>query len=458
MREVFPHRGLIQKLLIGEFMSHTLARSNDRLSATCIYNNLVLESKQIEEPGEVYEVAQTTFDVMDKPSHNVLNKPMSKKSPENDLIYAQFQNLLTNLKAATPDVQLAVKSLCKKELQSINPELPLEVSQYKVKPKIEEADFNKLYQDTDNLISSTKNLRERAITRIKLISGAATSLNKNDPEYNAKKEEALTYFSGYESLYNQSIDKLSKLNAKEEEINQLQRLTNETIDQFISENNLRIEHFRSQFKILYSEHGYVDERIKTGYESTKSHILGVTSNVILPAKKNETDLTQSQLDLSNDFSPFFVEINEYYSKLKNFADRVQAHLNNVAGTRKAWNEQHPDFADFKESASFLPKKYEPLSDECGKVYKKLDEHNEKLEKLKEVLTRKLSDKSNEILASKNLHIETFATYVSESKKLDMAIHGSLTICKDIRILNVNTKEKYPTKEKEDQKEVKEVLL
>jgi hypothetical protein len=47
--------------------------------------------------------------------------------------------------------------------------------------------------------------------------------------------------------------------------------------------------------------------------------------------------------------------------------------------------------------------------------------------------------------------------VNESKKLDIAINGSLTICKDIRILAANTKEKYPTKEKEAEKEVKEVL-
>lgn len=437
-------------------MSHTLSRSTDRLSATCIYNNLVFESKQIEEPGEVYEVAQATFKKVENPAHYFLNKPASKQAPEKELIYGQFENLLQNLKGVSPDVQIAVKALCKKELQSINPTIPLEVSQYKVKPKIEEADFNRLYQETDNLIASTKALRERAITRIKLISGAATSLNKNDPEYNSKKEEAITYFASYESLYNQSIDKLSKLNAKEEEINRLQTLTNETIDQFINENNLRIEHFKSQFKILHSEHGYVDERIKTGYESTKSHILGVTSNVSLPAKK-EADLTQSQLDLSNDFSPFYVEINEYYSQLKNFGDRVQAHLNNVAGMRKAWNEKHPDFEDFRDSANFLPKKYAPLSEECGEVYRKLDQHNEKLEKLKDALTKNLSKKSDEIIASKNLHIETFATYVAESKKLDMAINGSLTVCKDIRILAANTKEKYPTKEKEAEKDVKEVL-
>lgn len=437
-------------------MSHTLSSSTDRLSATCIYDNLVYASKQIEEPGEIYEVAQETFEKKEVYANNLSNRQARIKSPESELIYSQFQNLFQNLRVVNPEVQIAVKLLCKKELQTINPRIPLEISQYKVKPKIEEADFNKLYQDTDNLIFSTKALRERAITRIKLISGAATSLNKNDPEYKSKKEEALTYFAGYESLYNQSIDKLSKLNAKEEAINRLQTLTNETIDQFINENNLRIEHFRSQFKILYSEHGYVDERIKQGYESTKSHILGVTSNVALPEKK-QADLTKSQLDLSNDFSPFFIQINEYYSKLKNFGDRVQAHLNDVAGMRKAWNEQHPDFSDFKDSASFLPKKYEPLSDECGSVYRKLDQHNEKLAKLKEVLTKKLSDKSNEILASKNLHIETFATYVSESKKLDMSIHGSLSVCKDIRILAANTKEKYPTKEKELEKEVKEVL-
>ena len=442
-------------------MSHTLSPSSS-LTDTVLYNNLVEQAYLNETSyiGEPYEFAQETICKVVTTSDYKMPKPVVHTPVENDPIFMQFQLVLNDLKLASPEVQAAVKQLVKQKMQDINPELPLAIDQYRVKTKIEEADFNELYRDINALDTSTKNLIEKAFVRIKLIAGATPSLIQNDPNYAKKKDEASLLFNSYESLYNQAVDTLLKMTKEEEAIDRLQQRTNETIDQFINENKLRLEHFKNQFDILYSEHGFVNERIQTGYESTKSRYFGVSASVILPEHKAQVKdpLTQSKIDLSEDFSPLFKQINEYYGTLKNFGDRVQSHLNNVAGMRKAWNEHHPHFSDFKDSANYLPKKYKPLAAECTKAYDTLYEYNEKLADLKSVLTRRLSDKFTQILDSKKLLIDTFKTYVDESKKLDQTINGSLTVCKDIRILAATTKEKYPTKEKEDQKEVKETSI
>lgn len=439
-------------------MSHTLSTSG--LSDTGIYGNLEAQAYMVDDDsfiGEPYEVAQETLCNVVNISDFKIPKAVIHTPVENDPLYMLFKVALNDLKAASPDVQAAVKQLVKKQMQGINPQLPLDISQYRVKTKIEEGDFNALYGDIKNLDLNTKNLIEKVFVRIKLIAGDTPSLIPNDPNYAKKKEEASHRFNSYETLYNNAVDILLKMTEEEESIDKLQKRTNETIDQFIHENNSRIDHFKAQFDILYSEHGFVNERIQTGYESTKSRWIGVSASVILPEHKAlpKDPLTQSKIDLSDDFSPLFKEINEYYGTLKNFGDRVQAHLNTVSGTRKAWNDKNPDFTDFKDSANYLPKTYKPLADECNKVYETLFQHNEKLEDLKSVLTRRLSDKFTQILDSKNLLIDAFKTYVNESKKLDLTIHGSLTVCKDIRVLVAATKEKYPTKEKEDQKEMKE---
>lgn len=450
-------------------MSHTLSASND-LSATGLYANIAEQgtwpdSNDYYENEGVDNVAQPILSQAGNQYDYESLQPMFVKSSESSLLIV-FSNAIQQLRSASLEDQIAVKTLLNKE---IFPEfktaftrsaLPIKPSEPRVTSKINEELFKNLYLNVEQLVENTKKLRDKATIRIKLIAGATPTLNPKDSDYEKIKAGAAEHFKDYEPLYNRAVEMLTSMREKEEAIDSLQKLANETIDQFINENNIHIQHFQAQFNILHSEHGFVDERVKIGYESTKSRFIGVASSVALPEpKKVIEDLTQSKLDLSDDFSPFFLGVNVYYDELKDFSDKVQAHLDTVAGTRKAWSEKNPYFSDFKDNARLLTKDYEPLAKTCNTVYATLTQHNEKLEDLKTILGKRLAEKTTQIREAKQLMIETFGTYAEESKNLDRKMNnGSLTIYKDIRILAALTVEKYPISKEKDTKEVKEVAL
>lgn len=411
------------------------------LSATDMLQGLQNSAREIQ--SEQHPTTALFQAVVENPSPTQiksLNIESAKKSEESPL-QKLFAEATALFQKSSPEEQLAVRTYLS---QQLFPELISQKSSAApvVKPSIKEEDFRTIFAEIEKLVKDTEETKRHADTRIQLIAGLTPSLNINDPAYESKKGEALKRFTDYESLFNEAVDRLISMKEQEEKIKTLTNATIETINQFIKTNCAEREYFQTQFEKLSSEHGFVTELVTQGYESTKTRIWGSSLGIATPqAHKSEAPIEAK--GLVDNFTPLFNSLNSYYMTLDSFSNKVQKHLNVVAGTRKGWTEKNPGQTAYKENASLLMKKYEPLVKECSIHYSHLDNHNTLLENLKVILQKTLEDKSKQIANSRQLLVEQFKTYAEQSQALDRKINGgNIVQTKNIRFLTAQTKDKY----------------
>lgn len=328
-------------------------------------------------------------------------------------------------------------------------EKPIELKEV-VKVSFNETTFQNRKEKIDNLEERAKDFRTSTLKKATEAAGDNMGLESlTASSIHTVKENASQKLDDYICTYNSAAEIQTAFKGEQEELQKLKLSTLATIAEFRKHNEQRIQHLKQFFKVVVDEHGLLKAKADFGYEPLTTRVYG--NNIVKmpgtqlkdkynpPKESISTENGKNPIDHTN-FSAYFGMIHEGYGKYELFVQKVQKHINKVAGCRKTLMTSDPEMAKTKKASEELRRQYEELHDACVDMLILFQQYNDELSGLEKYFSKLIEQYDSSLSSTRKGIVTQMRQLFDQHKNLDEKLKENKT--KTFKIFTLDTTEPH----------------